>query len=215
MNRKKNVISNIVLYLRYHSLVAKDFLITYMPTLKIYNKEEKKKVFNYLTRFLMFTFLLVSFRSWNYENELKNVLNLGIKRSLTENKNMEMQSKEGSNFCEHVVVTEETLESWNEQNAIRGSIDAKEGNEIDIKEKNQKVKLNERILGICKNNFKLITFSIVFILSICSFMFAVLYATNSVNIYLPIYELSSLSILIISILLAYEEIKIKRKSKFK
>ncbi|CRG84727.1 fam-h protein [Plasmodium relictum] len=186
-----------------------------MSTIKIYNKEEKKKVFNYLMRFFMFTFLLVSFRSWNYENELKNVLNLGIKRSLAENKNMEMQAEEESNFCENVVVTKGTLESWNEQNDIRGSMDAKEGNEIQIKEKNQKVKFNERILGICKTNFKLITLSVVFISSIFFFIISVLYTTSRIYIYLPISELCSLYILIISILLTYKEIKIKHKNKSK
>ncbi|CRG85287.1 fam-h protein [Plasmodium relictum] len=225
MNRGQNVILNISLYLGYYSLVAKNFFTTDMSTLKIYNKKEKKKVLNYIMRFFMFIFLLwvsqcsdngVSFISWNYENELKNVLNLGIKRSLTENKNMEMQAKEGSNFCEHVVVTEETLESWNKLNNIGESVDAKEGNEIEIEKKNQKVKSNERILGICKNNFKLIILSLALLLSIFSFTFAVIYMTSyNLSIHLPIFEFSIIPILIIAIFLAYEEVKIRRKNKFK
>ncbi|CRG84414.1 Plasmodium exported protein, unknown function, partial [Plasmodium relictum] len=157
----------------------------------------------------------VSFRSCNHENELKNVLNLGIKRSLTENINIAMSAEEGSKFCEHVVVTEGTLESWNEQNAIRGSIDAKEGNVIEIKEKNQKVKFNERILGIFKNNFELIILFVVFILSIFSFIFSVIDITTDIYIYFPIDEMPILSILIFSILLTYKEIKNKRKNKFR
>ncbi|CRG84716.1 fam-h protein [Plasmodium relictum] len=212
MNKKKSAISNVSLYPGYYSLVAKDFLIIDMLTLKIYNKKKKKKVLNYLMRFFMFTFLVwmlqcfdnyVSFRLWNYENELKNILNLGIKRSLTEKE---------SKYREHVVVTGGTLESWNEKDTIRESINVKEGNKIEIKEKDQKIKIHERILGICKNNFELITSSVALIISIFSFMFLVINITSPrLNTYLPIFELSSLSILIISLLLTYEEIKIKRK----
>ncbi|CRG84053.1 fam-h protein [Plasmodium relictum] len=195
-----------------------------MSTLKIYNNKEKKKVLNYLMRFFMFIFLVwtlqcynnwASFRPWNCENELKNISNLGIKRSLAENKNAIMQV-EGSKCYEQHSNVEIDLESLNEQNYIKRDIDSEQENELEIIDKNQKVKFNQRILGICKSNFEIIPLSIAFFLSFIALICSLVYIFKSdINEDLKIFELSNTSILITSILLTHKEIKIKRKNKFK
>ncbi|CRG85291.1 fam-h protein [Plasmodium relictum] len=158
-----------------------------MSTLKIYNNKEKKKVLNYLMRFFMFIFLWASFRPWNCENELKNISNLGIKRSLAENKNVMIQEEESI---------------YNVP--------------VEVIENHEKIKHEEGIFKRYKKDLELVILTITLFLSVLAFFFSLTYIIKSnIDVFLPIFELSNISILIISILLMFKEIKIKRKNKLR
>ncbi|CRG84984.1 fam-h protein [Plasmodium relictum] len=217
MRRKSNIIWNVCINSRYYSRIAKDYIIKDMSTLKIYNKKERKNILN----FFMFTFLIWilqcsnnwnSCRSWHCENDL-NVLNLGEKRSLAENKGITKQRNEGLKLHEEQDIIEVNLDLDNKKIGIEEDIDTKQENEQEEK-KNKKLKLKESILGKCRNYFKLTTLSIIFLLSFSSLITIVIdYINPTLHTILLFYTLSKISILIFSTLILYEQIQKKRNNK--
>ncbi|CRG84376.1 fam-h protein [Plasmodium relictum] len=224
MNKKNNItfISNYRVNPRYYSHVTKGFIITVMSTLEIYSKSEKKKILYFLIKFFIFTISIWILHCSNncnsgvlrnYKNDLKRVLDLGYKRSLAESNDTIKQTKSKLIFWEQPGIIEAHLESKNEQNEIKQNMDVEQGNEIVTKEKNNKVKCNNKILRKCKSNLKLISSFFAFFLS---FFIFTLYIVNKFTILWTSYFsiLSPLSLVIISIILTHERTEIKYKNKF-
>ncbi|CRG84733.1 fam-h protein [Plasmodium relictum] len=219
MRRRSNFIWNICVNSGYYSYIGEDCIVKDMSASKIYNKKEKK----YTLNFFIFTFLIWilqcsnnwnSCRSWNHESDLKNVLNLGDKRSLAENKGIIKQRSEGLKLYEEQDIIEVNLDLENKQIGIGENIDAKQENEQEEKGENKKLKLKESILEKCKNNFKLVLLSILFILSFISLIFILIdYFDLDLQRFLWVIRSSKISILILSFLTLYEQIKKKRNNK--
>ncbi|CRG85204.1 fam-h protein [Plasmodium relictum] len=225
MNRKNNIIiiSNFRMHPRYCFRVAKGFNDTYVSTLKIYSKREKKNILYYLIKFFILTLSIWIFqfsnnwdfcKSWNNKNKLNNILDLGSGRSLAECNDLKKQTKSELKFCEQQDIIEAHLESRNEQNIIDENVDIEQGNEIDTKEKNKKVNFKERILDNCKNNLKLVALFFVILLSLSAISLHLISYYMYKNTRKPKLFLFTLSFLIISILLTCERIEIKYKNKF-
>ncbi|CRG85524.1 Plasmodium exported protein, unknown function, partial [Plasmodium relictum] len=140
----------------------------------MFSKREKKNILIFLIK--TFTFILLIwilqcsnnwkfFKSLSYKNDLKNTLNLGVKRTLAQ-KDIIKEKSEKPKFCDLGII-ETNIESRSDQRKIGKKIDIEQvdennmeqRNEIETKEKNKKVKLNERILGKCKDNLKLVSLS--------------------------------------------------------
>ncbi|CRG84695.1 Plasmodium exported protein, unknown function [Plasmodium relictum] len=195
----------------------------------MFSKREKRNILNFFIK--TFTFILLIwilqcsnnwkfFKSLSYKNDLKNTLNLGVKRTLAQ-KDITKETSEKPKFCDLGII-ETNIESRSDQRKIGKKIDIEQvdekdmeqGNEIETKDENKKVKLNERILGKCKDNLKLFSSSFAIFLSI----FSLIYNKMPIDIYiiLPYLDvvLMTLSLLIISIILIQERIEIKYKNKF-
>ncbi|CRG84954.1 fam-h protein [Plasmodium relictum] len=225
MNKKNNIIliSNYRMHPRYYSHLSKSFITTDMLTLKIYSKRENKNILYFLIKFFIFTFLIWisqcsnnwnTYETWNYENNLKNILNLGDKRALAES-NDTIKQKKGLQCHGQQGMMTINLESNNEQIEIEQNLNAEHEDEIETKEKNKKVKLTEKILSKCKNNLKLVASSFAFFSSL--FLVSLIIAsqfTYNVPFHNFFYVLPSLSLVIISIILTHERIEIKYKNKF-
>ncbi|CRG85077.1 fam-h protein [Plasmodium relictum] len=223
MIRKSNLMWNICVNSGYYSHIAKDYIAEDISNSKIYNKKEKKNIFNFFTNFFIFAFLIWilqcsnnwnSCKTWHHENDLKNVLNLGDKRSLAENKGVIKQRNEGLKLYEEQDIIELNLDLENGKMGIEENMDVEQENEQEIKEKNKKLKLKENILGKCKNYLKLISLSILFLLSFCSLILILIdYAHPNLSRFVWIMRSSEVSVLIFSILILYEQIKKKRNNK--
>ncbi|CRG84692.1 fam-h protein [Plasmodium relictum] len=222
MNRKSNTIKNINVYPRHYSHISKDFITTDMSTIKIYHKKEKKYALDFVTKFFIFALLTWMLQcsnncnicaTWNYENNLKSILNLGAKRLLTESNDTIKQKKGLQCYEQHGMMTI-NLEPSDEQNEIEQNINVEQENEIETKEKYKKVKFNERISDKCVNNFKTISLILAFLMSFISFVLSPLLIKYYIKgLRSSIFILCNLSSIIFLIFLIYEEIKIKRKNK--
>ncbi|CRG85772.1 fam-h protein [Plasmodium relictum] len=179
MNRKNNIIhiSNFRIYSRYYFRVAKGFITSNMSTLKIYGKRKKINIIYFLIKFFIFTLLIWilqcssndSCRPWNYENDLKYVLNLAAKRSLTESKDKIIQNRVLKYYEQKSIMTT-YLEQSNGQNKIKQNMNSEQENEIETKEKNKKAKFKEGIFK-CKN-LKLVTLFLVIFLSLSALIYS-------------------------------------------
>ncbi|CRG99574.1 fam-h protein [Plasmodium relictum] len=223
MDMKSNNISNIGVYPEYHTHIAKVFITTDMSTLKIYNKKEKKNIIYFSINFFIFSLLIWilqcsntwdSFRSWNYKNDSKSVLNLGAKRSLVESEDVEKQAHKRLKFYNEQDIIRENLESESEKNEIEGKIDSEKGNEIETIEKSKIEKFKERILGRCQNYLKLIFLVITFLLSSSSLALIIddYIKPNALGFSYAI-MLANISVLIFSSILFSDQIKKKYKKK--
>ncbi|CRG85256.1 fam-h protein [Plasmodium relictum] len=223
MKGRCNNISNTSIYPEYYFLIAKEFITTDISTIKIYNKKDKKYTLNFPIIFFIFALLICvlqcynngdSFRSCNYKNNLKNVLNLGFKRSLAESNDRKIQTNEEFKFCKQESLKKTNLESRKEESGIKKNIYLEEGNDIETIEKSEKVKFNERVSKMCINNLKLILSSFTFPLSLISLILSIKFIGNIDSILGPLaYLLINLSIVIHLILLIQEKIEKKRKNK--
>ncbi|CRG84991.1 fam-h protein [Plasmodium relictum] len=222
MNRKSNAIKNIIVYPIYYSHIAKGFITTDISNIKMYHKKEKKYALHFVIKFFIFSLLIWVLqysnnwdfcRSWNYENNLKNVSILGTKRSLAENKD-KITKKKGLKLCEQQDIITVNFQPYDEQSEIEQDIDVEQENEIQTKEKNGKVKFNERISDKCINNFKIISLILAFNISFASLTLTIvsLLGGNTIS---PdyVFILSNLSLIIYTIFLIYEKIKKKNKNK--
>ncbi|CRG85694.1 fam-h protein [Plasmodium relictum] len=222
MNRKINSILNISAYPGLYSHVYKGYITTDMPTIKIYNQKEKKYTLDFLIKLFIFSFLIwvlqcsnnwYSFRSWNYKNNSKNILNLGANRLLAEKIYKVGQGKEELKLCEQQCKVETELEQRNGQREVEEHIDVEQESEIEAKQANKKVKYNEKILERY-NISKICSLYFASILSFTSLLLSIIY-TYSPD--LEFQRLSflyiDLSVILFSVLLILEEIKIKHRVK--
>ncbi|CRG84694.1 fam-h protein [Plasmodium relictum] len=224
MNRKINSISNISAYPGLYFHVYKSYITTDMSAIKIYNKKEKKYALYFFIKLFVFSFLiwvlqcsdnLYSSRSWNYDNDLKNVLNLGAKRLLAEKVYKIGQGKEKLKFCEQKCIVETELEQRNGQEEIEKYINEEQESEIEEKNGDEdEVKYSEKTLGKHNINPKSCSLYSASILSFASFILFIIY------VYIIDPEIQrvgflciNLSILIFSVNLIMEEIKTKLKGK--
>ncbi|CRG83976.1 fam-h protein [Plasmodium relictum] len=225
MNKKNNIIfiSNYRMHPRYYSHVTKGFTTTDMSTLEIYIKKEKTNILYFLIKFFIFTIsiwilqcsnTLDSYRSWNYKNDLKNILDLGPKRSLAESNDTIEQTKSKLRLWEQQDMMEAYLESKNEQNEIKQNMDVEQGNEMVTKERNNEVKCNKKILSKCKSNLKLIFSSFAFFSSLFIFILFIVNYFTFITFPRYIFLLLPLSLVINSIILTHERVEIKYKNKF-
>ncbi|CRG84708.1 fam-h protein [Plasmodium relictum] len=222
MNKKSNSIKNVDAYPRYYPLTSRIFITTDISTVKIYYKKEKKYSLYFVIKFFILSLLIWILQcsnnwntcgTWNYENNLKSILNLGAKRSLSESYDT-IKQKKGLQCYEQQDTMTINLEPNNEQSEIEKNLDAEQENEIETKEENEKVKFNERISDKCVNDFKTISLILAFLMSLSSFVLSPIITKH----YIPelkssIFILCNLSFIIFSIFLLHEEIKKKRKNK--
>ncbi|CRG84881.1 fam-h protein [Plasmodium relictum] len=215
MNRKGNIIliPNIKIHSRHYSYMAKSFIDIDMSTLKIYSKREKKFFFNFLLKFFICA-LLIWILQCHYnilESQKRyDILGLGAKRSLAECKDAIKQKNKGLKCYDQQDIIEINLESNNDQKEIEYNMSIEKGNEIEETEKNKKVEVNERILGICKNNLKLFLSFFAFLLSFSS---CALYALNNITKNMSSIDYTvfhTLALSLISILFIYEKKKGKK-----
>ncbi|CRG84827.1 fam-h protein [Plasmodium relictum] len=222
MSRKSDVISNISIYPEYYFHVAKGFATKDISTSKINNKKEKKNILIFPIKFSIFILLIWIlkdsnncdyFRSWNYKNEIKNILYLGAKRLLTENDDIIKQANEGLKYREQKEMIETDLESIKEKDEIEEKIDI-EQSEIEEKLENKKIKFNGKISSKCQNNLKVNSLICAFILSCCSFLLSLKVAI-AYDLITPQLTLLfvNLSITIFSILLILEQTQTKPNDK--
>ncbi|CRG85153.1 fam-h protein [Plasmodium relictum] len=223
MNRKINSISNISAYPGLYSYIYRGYITTDMLTIKIYNKKEKKYTLDFLIKFFIFSFLIwvlqcsnnwYSFRSWNYKDNSKNVLNLGANRLLAEKIYKTGQGKEELKLCEQQCIVEAELEQGNGQNKTEKYINAEQESKIEAKQVDKEPKYNEKTLGKYNNILKACSLHFASILSFTSFLLSIIYIHYPDMEIQRIYFLGiNLSVIIFSVLLIIEEIKIKHKGK--
>ncbi|CRG85125.1 Plasmodium exported protein, unknown function [Plasmodium relictum] len=187
----------------------------------MHSNREKKNILKFLIKLFTFVLLILILpcsNDWNfikslsYKNDLKKTLNLGIKRFLAQ-KDIIKETSKKPKLCD-MGITKTNLEQRNDPNKIEKKMDIEQGNEIEAKDENKKVKFNQRILEKCKNNLKLVSSSFAVFLSIFSFIYNAI--AMNVSIILPNLDMVfvSISLLIISIILIQERIEIKYKNKF-
>ncbi|CRG84532.1 Plasmodium exported protein, unknown function [Plasmodium relictum] len=204
----------------------------------MYSKKEKKNILRFLIKLFTFTLLIWMlqcsnnwnfFKSLSFKNDLKNTLNLGVKRFLAQ-KDIIKEKNEEPKFCD-LEITETNLESRNDKKKIGKKTyteqedekgikqgnekDIEQGNEIEAKDKNKKVKFNEEISGKCKNNLKLVLSFFAIFMSIFSFIYNII--QTNVHISLPYLDavFISISLIIISITVIQKQIEAKFKNNFK
>ncbi|CRG84720.1 Plasmodium exported protein, unknown function [Plasmodium relictum] len=192
-------------------------------------KREKKIILNFLIK--TFTFILLIwilqfsnnwkfFKSLSYKNDLKNTLNLGVKRTLAQ-KDITKETSEKPKFCDLGII-ETNIESKGNQSKIEKKIDIEQvdekymeqGNEMKINEKNKKENFNQRILGKFKNNLNLISLSFAIFLLVFSFIYYEAMMISGIELPSIDAVFTTLSLLIISVILIKERIKMKFKIKF-
>ncbi|CRG84687.1 fam-h protein [Plasmodium relictum] len=227
MNRKNKImlIPSIRMHPMYYYRVSKDLITTDVSTLKLCSKREKKNLLYFLMKSFIFILLIWilkfynnwdSYKSWNHENGLKNVLDLGYKRSLAESNDAIKQTKKGLNYHDQHDILETYSESRNEKNEIEENIDVEQEGEIETERKNQNVKLIERTLDKCKSNLKLFLLGFSILLSLLSLvLYTFFFLFEIYSIESPSFILFTLCHLIISTLLILERIEIKYVKKFK
>ncbi|CRG85168.1 fam-h protein [Plasmodium relictum] len=220
---KSNAIKNTSIYDTFCSHTSKGFITKDISTIKISHKKEKKYRLHFFIKFFIYAFLiwilqysnnLGTCETWNYENNLKNVINLGVKRSLAENNDTIKQEKGLQQCYEQHDMTAINLELSNEQSKIEQNMDIEQENESETKKRNKKRKFNERTSDKCTNDLKTIPLILAFLMSLTSFTLSAIYLKHFVPIFQNyILILSSLSLIIFLIFLLYEEIKMKLKNK--
>ncbi|CRG85174.1 fam-h protein [Plasmodium relictum] len=222
MNKKMNDIFNIIAYFGLYSNVYKGYITTDVFTIQIYHKKEKKYILYFLKKLFIFSFLIwalqcfnnwYSFRSWNYKNN-SNILNLGANRLLAEKIYKIGQGKEELKLCEQQYKVKTELEQNNGQKEIEECIDAEQESGIEAKKEDKELKCNKKTLKKYNNISKVCSLYFAFILSFISFLLSII----NVNAQEPeieriIFLCINLSVIIFSVLLIMEKIKIKHKEK--
>ncbi|CRG96007.1 Plasmodium exported protein, unknown function [Plasmodium gallinaceum] len=214
--------SNFILNSRCNSHTEENFVIEDISTLKIYRTRGKINKLFFFIKISLFTLLIwillycenYNYRSWNDKYILKNILDLGSKRSLAEgkeviepkNEELKVSSLNIQTNLEEINTKIEKMELKEEEKDKKEIIKIENENVVEIKEeRNKKVNILN-LMQKCKSFLSILNMPTILLLPILSMALSItaLFKSDEDNKYLHASNIvTSLYLVLNSILLLY------------